>query len=405
MQTVDRGRIASPTFVLAWVVAFFQFLGFYALVTTMALYAVREFAASDAGAGLASSAFVIGATLSRIVTGPVVDRFGKRPVLLIALAGVVVAAALYLPASSLPALIGVRMLHGASYAFASTAVMAMAQASIPEARRAEGTGILALGTTLATAIGPALGLLVVGSLGYTWLFWTTLGISVAALLLALPLREAPRSPAAAATEHPAPVGGFRLGSVLHPAVMPIGGFMLLVGLCYAGVITYLNAFSVDRGLTAGAGFFFLAYAAAMLLMRLTLGTLQDRRGDDVVVYPALVCFAAALLLLAVAQQDWQVVVAGALSGLGYGTLMPASQAIAVNAVPAHQLGSGISTLMLCADVGLGLGPVLLGGLVAASGYGVMYAGLAGVLVLAAVYYFAMHGRTRGRKQTTAAVSA
>ncbi|MPZ03931.1 MFS transporter, partial [Micrococcus luteus] len=78
-----------------------------------------------------------------------------------------------------------------------------------------------------------------------------------------------------------------------------------------------------------------------------------------------------------------------------------AQAIAVNAVPSHQLGAGISTLMLFADVGLGLGPVLLGGLVASAGYGAMYAALAGVLVIAAGYYFVMHGRRHGRRGTVA----
>ena len=166
MQIAEQERIASPTFVLAWVVSFLQFLAFYALVTTMAVYAVRQFAASDAGAGLASSAFVIGATVSRVVTGHVVDRFGKRRVLVVALVAVALSCTLYLVASSLPALVAVRMLHGASYAFASTAVMALAQAAIPDGRRAEATGHLALGTTLATAIGPALGLFLAGSIGY-----------------------------------------------------------------------------------------------------------------------------------------------------------------------------------------------------------------------------------------------
>ncbi|WP_248126824.1 MFS transporter [Micrococcus lacusdianchii] len=375
MQIAEQERIASPTFVLAWVVSFLQFLAFYALVTTMAVYAVRQFAASDAGAGLASSAFVIGATLSRVVTGHVVDRFGKRRVLVVALVAVALSCTLYLIASSLPALVAVRMLHGASYAFASTAVMALAQAAIPDGRRAEATGHLALGTTLATAIGPALGLFLAGSIGYAWLFRATLGITVVSLVLGLLVREAPaaadvdgeRAAGEVPLEHPAPAVGFRLRSVLHPAVLPISGFMLLVGLSYAGILTYLNAYSVERGLTAGAG----------------------------------LCFTAALLVLAFATRDGHVVLAGALSGLGYGTLMPAAQAIAVNAVPSHQLGAGISTLMLFADVGLGLGPVLLGGLVASAGYGAMYAALAGVLVIAAGYYFVMHGRRHGRRGTVA----
>jgi MFS family permease len=158
------------------------------------------------------------------------------------------------------------------------------------------------------------------------------------------------------------------------------------------VITYLNAYSEQRDVVAGAGLFFVAYAIAMLLMRFVLGTLQDRKGDNVVVYLGLVCFVLALGLLAVADADWHVVVAGALTGLGYGTLMPAAQAIAVSAVPPHQLGTGISTLLLLADVGIGLGPIFLGVLVSATGYGTMYALLAVLVVVAAGLYHAVHGR-------------
>ena len=54
--------VVTPAFVFAWLVNFAQFMIFYVLVTTMAGYAVKEFAANNASAGLASSAFVIGAT-------------------------------------------------------------------------------------------------------------------------------------------------------------------------------------------------------------------------------------------------------------------------------------------------------------------------------------------------------
>ena len=114
----------------------------------------------------------------------------------------------------------------------------------------------------------------------------------------------------------------------------------------------------------------------------------------------IVCFVLALVVLSAAQQDWQVVAAGALTGLGYGTLMPAAQAIAVSAVPADKLGTGISTLLLLADVGIGLGPVLLGAILSATGYGPMYAGLAVVVVVAGIFYHVVHGRhqaARGRQ--------
>ena len=393
-------RLVTPTFAVAWVVNFLLYLTFYMLVTTMALYAVKSFAASDAAGGFASSAFVVGATVARLFSGYLVDALGRRRMLLISLVVVTVACALYLPAGSMPVLIAVRMVHGFGYAFASTAVMTIAQSVIPDSRRGEGTGYFALGTTLATAIGPALGLFLVGTLDYTWLFWTTLVTAALGLVLGIFLRE-PLAQREAQAQAERSTFSFR--DIAHPAVVPIGCFMLLVGICYAGVITYLNAYAEDRGVTTGAGLFFVAYAVAMLVMRLVLGKVQDQRGDNVVVYLGLVCFAVALSILAMANQDWQVVVAGAMTGLGYGTLMPAAQAIAVSAVPSHKLGTGISTLLLLMDVGIGLGPVILGLLLSAAGFGVMYTVLAVLVVVAAVLYHAVHGRHPHAKRGRLAV--
>lgn len=398
--------LITPAFVLAWLVNFSQYLVFYLLVTTMALYAVREFAADDAASGFASSSFVVGATVARLVTGFIVDRLGRRRVMLAALAVTILACALYLPTASLPLLIAVRILHGFAYAFASTAVMAIVQSVIPAARRAEGTGFFALGATLATAVGPALGLFLVGSFSYGTLFAAALGASTAGLVLALFLRRpAEGTPARMdeeAEEHDEAVAArkaeFSLAEILHPAVVPIGLFMVLIGLSYAGVITYLNAYAVERDVATGAGLFFVAYALAMLVMRFVLGRVQDQRGDNIVVWFGIVCFVVALIVLSAAQQDWQVVVAGALTGLGYGTLMPAAQAIAVSAVPADKLGTGISTLLLLADVGIGLGPVLLGAILSATGYGPMYAGLAVVVVVAGIFYHAVHGRHQAARR-------
>ena len=416
--SANQARLMTPAFILAWVVNFCQYLVFYILVTTMALYAVKQFAASDAASGLASSAFVVGATFARVFSGYLVDTFGQRKILLVSLVVVVIACGLYLPAASLPLLILVRMLHGIGYAFASTATMALAQSAIPADRRAEGTGYYALGSTLATAIGPAIGLMIVNDFSYDGLFWTSLGTAIFGLLLGLALHRFTRQPIpdeadarnsveipessaeptssagpSAKTAAPAEEReSFSLRNIAHPAVVPIGTFMLIVGLCYAGVITYLNAYSEERDVVSGASMFFLAYAASMFIMRFVLGKLQDRRGDNVVVYLGLVSFAIALVILAMADQDWEVIVAGAFTGLGYGTLMPASQAIAVRMVPAHKLGTGISTLLLLTDLGIGLGPIFLGFLVAKTGYGSMYALLAMLVVLAAIFYHLAHGR-------------
>ncbi|MEM5986070.1 MFS transporter [Corynebacterium hesseae] len=349
----------------------------------MALYAVEQFQASDTAGGFASSAFVVGATIARLFSGYIVDAAGRKRSLVISLIVVTVAMALYFPAQSLPLLFAVRIVHGFGYAVASTAVMAVAQSVIPDHRRAEGTGYFALGTTLATAFGPAAGLAIVHNAGYNSVFLVALTLTVVALGLGLVVK-------APAQEHRSV--SFSLGNIVHPAVAPFGVFILLVGVAYTGIITFLNGYSSHAGLEKGASYFFLAYAVVSLILRFVLGKLQDRRGDNIIIYSSLVFFIAGLAVLASAGADWQIVAAGALVGIGYGSILPAGQAIAVRLVPMREMGAGISTFFLLLDLGIGFGPILLGQVISATGYSAMYWMLAALMLVASVVYFIVHGR-------------
>ena len=397
-QPPEDDKLVTPAFALAWVINFTQYLAFYILVTTMALYAVKQFAASDAAAGFASSSFVVGATVARLFSGYLVDAFGRRRVLWISLAVVAVSSVGYLLEGSFWVLILVRMLHGLSYAIASTAVMTTAQRVIPPARRAEGTGFFALGNTLSTALGPAFGLFLVGQFSYRALFTTTIAVAVVSLVLGVLLGMTAGERAAAEEARGAERPSFHASDIADGRVVPIGVFMLIVGVSYSGVITFLMSYSEQRGTQTGASVFFLAYAAAMFISRFFLGRIQDERGDNAVVYFGVAMFILALVVLALAGNDALVIVAGVLSGLGYGTLMPASQAIAVRLVDASRLGTGISTLMLLVDVGVALGPIFLGTLISATGYSAMYLLLAGLVAVAGVFYFFVHGRRPQAKQ-------
>lgn len=385
MPEAASDRLITPRFLLAWVVNFTQYLGFYVLITTMALYAAQQFGANESISGLAASSFVIGATIARIFSGFVVDAVGHRKALYASVVVVVIAAALYIVASSLTFLITVRILHGIGYAFASTAIMAVAQSIIPEHRRAEGTGYFALGSTAATAIGPGLGVLIASRWSDSGLPVATLIISLVSLVLAVFVRP----PREEANERPQ----LSIKALINPAVAPIASVMLLAGVTYSGIITFLNGFAGERGLSQQvAAWFFLAYALVMFVSRFFLGRLQDHKGDNAVFYPGLVSFAIGVMLLAIGTSQWEIVLAGAFVGGGYGTLMPASQAMAVRLVPAAQMGTGISTIFLLLDVGIGFGPIVLGLLVSAAGYSAMYWILTGVIGIAAVLYFGVHGR-------------
>ncbi|MGC5627563.1 MFS transporter [Georgenia sp. Z1344] len=390
-RPAGRVRLWTADLVLAWIVNFLLAFVFYFLVTTMAMYAVDRFAAGETASGLASSIFVIGSTVARLFAGWLGDLLGKRRVLTWSLIAFVVASLAYLLVDSLGLLLAVRAIHGVAFALASTAAMAIAQSVIPAVRRAEGTGYFSLSMTLATAVGPFLGLMLWNGPGATAMFVVASAAAVLAMVVSLFLRTQDEP---IPDDERARMRRLDPAQMLHPAVLPIASFMLVMAIAYSGVLTYLNSYAEAANLVAGAGAFFLVYAVVMFLTRFFfMGTLQDRRGDNVVVGIAVVAFAAGLAVLGLATADWMVVVAGALMGLGYGTLMSALQAIAVSKVPMRRVGLAISTHFFMVDLGVGVGPVILAQLLRVTGYAGMYLVLAGVVVVSLGLYHLVHGRT------------
>ncbi|ANE03658.1 MFS transporter [Corynebacterium crudilactis] len=388
MPVTEDGKLFTPTFVMGWIANFLQFLVFYFLITTMALYAIKEFQASETAAGFATSSIVIGAVFSRFFSGYIIDRFGRRKIVLISVIVTTITCALYIPIDSLPLLYVNRFIHGVGYAFAATAIMAMVQELIPAARRSEGTGYLALGTTVSAALGPALALFVIGTFDYGMLFIVVFATAILCLISTVLMYFK--------TTDPEPTGErakFSFKSILNPKIVPIGFFILLICFAYSGVISYINAFAEERDLITGAGLFFIAYAVSMFVMRSYLGKLQDRRGDNIVVYFGVFFFVISLIILSLATANWHVVVSGIIAGLGYGTLMPAVQSIAVGVVDKAEFGTAFSTLFLFVDLGFGFGPIILGAVSAMIGFGPMYAVLAGLGVVAGIFYLFTHART------------
>ncbi|WP_211882770.1 MFS transporter [Pseudarthrobacter albicanus] len=319
-------RLWTRNFVLAIVTNFFIAMVFYLLMTSMALYAVERFQASDSAAGFAASAFIAGSVVARLFAGRLLDTLGRRRVLLASLAVFVIASLLYLQANTLGLLLALRAVHGVAFGAGNTAIAAAVQALIPPARRSEGTGYFGLSATLATAVGPSLA-----------------------------IQLSPR------------MEGTRASSSSVPPAKA-------------------------RGMSDSAGIFFLLYAAAVLASRFFVGRIQDRRGDNSVMYPTLAFFALGLAMLALEPSVWSIGLAGILVGFGFGALLPCAQTIAVTAVPAARMGTGISTFYLMLDAGTGLGPVVLGALVPVLGYAGMYGALSLLMCAAVLLYFLVHGR-------------
>jgi len=86
-------------------------------------------------------------------------------------------------ATSLPVLIGFRVLQGMSGALLGANSVVILVAAAGPARRGQALGIMSAAQAVGLSIGPALGGVLLGTLGWRWIFWVTVPFAILGTLL------------------------------------------------------------------------------------------------------------------------------------------------------------------------------------------------------------------------------
>jgi len=80
---METEKLWTKDFVTVSVINFFVFLTHFLLMVTIASYAVDQFHASTAMAGLVAGICIIGALIGRLGTGCVIEDIGSKRVLIV----------------------------------------------------------------------------------------------------------------------------------------------------------------------------------------------------------------------------------------------------------------------------------------------------------------------------------
>lgn len=368
---------------------FFVSMTFYLLMTMIPIYSMESFNASQGQAGLAAGIFIIGALVSRPLTGRYMEVIGRRRILLGSLILFFLATLLYFFVYDLNMLLVVRFVHGVIFGVATTAIPTVIMGIIPRERRGEGVGYFTLSGTMASAIGPFLGLVIREQANFTTMFVVCAVFYVISIIVTA-FADIPE--VVMTKEQLEVVKGFRLQDFFEKTAMPVSIVMLFVGMAYASILAFINSYALSLSLLDAAAFFFVIYSAFIIISRLFTGRLLDNRGDNIVMYPALLSFALSLVLISKAGDSFTFLLAGAFAGLGFGTIMSCAQVIAANNSPQHRMGIATSTFFFCADLGVGAGSFFAGEIVSMTGFRDMYMVMAIIVALSILLYYILHGR-------------
>src|SRR5690606_35716277 len=113
-------RLWTRSFVLLSVGSLLLFTSFYLLLPAMPLF-IKTLGGLDSQVGLAAGVFTFAAVVVRPLAGGLLDRYGRRPFLLAGLGLFGLSMYLYGWVGGVAALLVVRLVHGVSWALATTA--------------------------------------------------------------------------------------------------------------------------------------------------------------------------------------------------------------------------------------------------------------------------------------------
>lgn len=383
--------IWTKSFNINFITNFLIYLCMYLLIVIIASYTKSEYHASDSIAGLVSGLFIIGSLIGRFATGRFVNKLGPKKILLIGLGFLIITQLFYFIQGSLGLLMFTRLINGIATGITTTATGTIAAFVTPPERKSEGISLFSLSLVIGAAIGPFFGLLLIHSFPIELLFVICLVCGIISLIITFFVNikfDITPTNNKTTNQHSA----LSIHNYIAKEALPIALIMLIAGLTYASILTFLQFFAEEIHLVALSSYFFIFYAIASLITRPIAGRLMDDKNENVVAYPAFICLFLTFVALCLTHNGLLLIIAGLLLGAGYGNISSCMQAIAIKVSPPEKYGIATSTYFIGLDLGIGFGPYVLGFLTSTLSYAQLYGIMAIVVLVMTVLYFFLHGK-------------
>lgn len=370
-------RLFTPRFFVMCGFNFVVFLSAFQLFPT-APFRIRDLGGSATVAGLFLGFLTYSSASSGPVTGGIVDRVGKRRVLLVASLAIAALALVYAVLPSYQAMLGLVVLHGLFWSGLLVAASSYVTDLVPPSRRAEGMSYWGMSTIFAVAMAPAIGLWVYEHGGWRALCFEAAALGVGMFTIARTLLP-PDEP------HPHAHREWNWATLVEWKVLILSFTMFLYSFGYGGITSFVAMYSQASGVTPPS-LYFTVFSIAILVTRPIVTPLGDRIGHKKVFVPCLVAVVLGFALLAIGGGRPMFVISAIVFGTGFGSAYPLFLGHVMRHVPAARRGAAFGSIIAAFDTGIGTGSMTIGWIVEHYGYRSGY-GAAAALALLTVPYF------------------
>lgn len=382
MSQSSTDQLWNKSFILCLFNNLFLFIFYFAQTTILPIYILKELHGSLAQAGLAMTLFMASSIAVRPFSGLIIEKFGRKKTLFVSEFLFCIFSIAYIFADNLQVLLLLRFLHGIWFSILTTVTVPIANEFIPESRRGEGMGYFVMSVNLGIVLGPLIGLTLIQPLSYTVVASILAAIVCLGFVFCFLIPIHTGIPQAQALQKKK----LSIHDFIEKKALPVSIMAMMVSFAYASIMSFISTYAASKNLLAYASLFFIVFAISMMSLRPFTGKIYDRKGPSYVIFPALVLFAVGLIILSQINSLTGFLLAAIFIGIGFGSVQPCLQTLAIQRAAPHRIGHATSTYFTFYDLGIALGSILLGLLITAQGYSTSYILCAVIIMFSLLFY-------------------
>lgn len=328
---------------------------------------LENLGAKEWSIGVIHMFFALAAILLRIFCGKILDEYGRWWVCYLGGIIFIISVFSFNIFTSLLVIFIFRLIHGVGWGIVSTANNTIASDIIPKRYFGRGMAVFTLALAFSLAIGPYFGLWLMQKGGFSLVAYVSCFLAFLSSLAVFVLQILQREPFfRLRAKHPLNLQSLFEKTSIFPTII-----MSILSVSYGALVTFVVLYANSKNIE-NVGMFFVAYAIVLALSRPLCGYLVDKIGHYKVVIISFPFFIISLVILALLDSFWDLIISAAFFSFGFGSIQLSLQTMAIVSAPKEKKGVANSTFLVGFDAGIGFG-AMIGGVIATSfGYSNMF---------------------------------
>lgn len=334
----------------------FFYLSSPMLVTPIITGYSESLGASAAMMGVIGGLMNICALFCRPVVGNLADQISKYKLSFIGAGLMTVSCVGYIAAWNPVFVIVSRIINGIGYSCCSVCMSTWMSNLLPKEKIGSGMGMYGTMNALGMAVAPAIGVSMYENLGYKAAFLAATAFAALTVLMIQFVHDKGE-----------PISSKEINTGIHrkpefvdKKVIPIAVIIMLFAIPYCATQSFFVSYIATKHLNITVSFFFPLYAVILLVLRLSLRNLFDKKPFSFFMVLSSVSALISILILAVMKNNFLMFFAAAFMAGGYGVMCSVCQSKAILLAGKERRGLANSTYYIGLDLGMSLGPIIGG---------------------------------------------